>query len=257
MADTIQQAQDAQNSVGYGSLGDIGGSTVNFMNTTTNPLIDRALQQYIQFQQGQQKPIDIYNTLESLAGLPQLRKTSSTIQGAIGNVEDALKRVEPNVSATTRQSIVTEAQRQGMVAAQRTPMEERLGELTTGLGRVTSGISQAESTLGTKAGLFMQGQQQDLSTYKLVLDTMSERAAALVSGFGSDQKYEYNFLMDKLTRQRQLTDQEYTRLVDLQKLKVAHDYNLEAIKKQAEETRTTTLMNSALNSGYQVSDSGW
>jgi len=229
MADTIQQAQDAQNSVGYGSLGDIGGSTVNFMNTTTNPLIDRALQQYIQFQQGQQKPIDIYNTLESLAGLPQLRKTSSTIQGAIGNVEDALKRVEPNVSATTRQSIVTEAQRQGMVTAQRSPMEERLTELNTGLGRVTSGISQAESTLGTKAGLYMKGQEQDLSTYKLVLDTMSERAAALVSGFGSDQKYEYNFLMDKLTRQRQLTDQEYTRLVDLQKLKVQHDYQLEEI----------------------------
>lgn len=251
MTDNLTDAQTAQANVPYGSIGDIGGSLTDYINTTTNPLIDRTLQQYIQFQQGQQKPLDIYNTLESLAGLPQLRKTSSSIQGAIGNVEDALKRVEPNVSATTRNSIVTEAQRQGMVQAQSNPLQDRLTELNTGLGRVTSGISQAESNLGTKAGLVMQGQSQDLSTYKLVLDTMSERAAQLISGFGSDQEYEYKFLMDKITRQRQLTDQEYTRLVDLQKMKVAHDYQLDEIKAQADEAskKSTAYQFASVGSG--------
>jgi len=176
MADNLDQALTDQQNVGYGSLNDIGGSLSDFMTGTTNPLVDRALQSYINYQQSQAKPLDIYTQLEGAAGLPQLRKTSSTIQGAIGNVEDALKRVEPNVSATTRNSIVTEAQRQGMVSAKSLPLQQRLGELSTALGRVQGSISQGESTLGTKVGLALQGQQNDLGTYKLVLDTMSERA---------------------------------------------------------------------------------
>lgn len=252
MAESLDQARADQASIPYGKIGDIGGKSTDYMTGTAFPLVDSALKSYAMFQRSQEKPLDIYNALEDLAGLPQLRKTASSLQGSIGDVEDALSRVEPDVSLRSRNSLVTEAQRRGMVEAASKPLRENLADLSTSLGRVQSGIQSGESNLGTKVGLVMQGQAIDRDTYKLEFDTMSNRAAQLISGFNDDRQYEYNFLMDKLQRQRVLADEEYTRLAELQKMKVAHDYELENIRAQGDQAMRSAQYQASLPATFSV-----
>src|SRR3990167_8536113 len=104
----LEQAMKNRVNVGYGSQGQIGGSTVDFLKSQAFPLTDVAYEEYKTQQQGQTKPIQLYTEAEEAAGLPGMRKTASTLRGAIGNVEDALKRVEPDVSLRSQQSLVTE-----------------------------------------------------------------------------------------------------------------------------------------------------
>lgn len=257
MPDTIEQAIQDQKNVPYGSIDQVGGKKTAYITGTTAPMEDAAYGEYAKFQQGQIKPLELYDQFEEMAGLPQLRKTASSLRGAIGNAEDALRRAEPDTAARSRNSLVTDAQRRGIVASVQKPIQENLSYLGTALGRVQEGITAGEANIGTKTGLVMQGQQIDRDTYKLKFDMLTDRAARLESGFSEDREIEYNFLMDKIQRMRQLTDQEYNRLVELQKMKVANDYSLQQIRAQGENSMnlarfTASVPQVTTGAGYLV-----
>lgn len=234
MADSIEQALQDQRNVPYGSISQIGGKKTDYITGTSVPIEDASFKEYADFQQGQTKPLQMYNEFEEAAGLPSLRKTAASLRGAVGNAEDALRRVVPDTALRSRNSLVTEAQRRGIVESAQAPIRENLSYLGTALGRVGESIQAGEANIGTKVGLVMQGQQIDRDTYKMRFDQMANRVSRLESGFSEDREYEYNFLMDKITRMRQLTDQEYNRLVELQKMKVANDYSLQQIRAQGD-----------------------
>src|SRR3990167_4822675 len=124
--------------------------------------IDEAFKEYAMTVRNQKNPLDVYNELETAAGLPQQKKIASTLREQIGSLEDTIRRVEPNVQATTRESLVTQGQQEGMIAERRRPLMENLGTLGTARGRITQGISATIADLGTKAGLVFKGQEQQL-----------------------------------------------------------------------------------------------
>ena len=236
MDDQLKAAQQRRYDVPYGDIGQVGGNVTDYITGTAAPLEDRAFQDYALAQRSQAKPLDLYTQFEEQAGLPQMRQTASTLRGAIGNVEDAIKRVEPDVSLRSRNSLVTEAQRRGMVSAGQAPLQERLGELSTGLGRVQQGIDATTQDLGTKVGLVMQGQQIDRETFKMNLDLMINRSAQLISGFTGDRQVRMDFLMDKLNRMRTLADTEWQELNELNRMKIQHSYQMEQLQQQADST---------------------
>lgn len=170
---------------------------------------DPYLQMLLNKMNTQEKPLDIYSRLETEAGLPELRATSKTLSGEIANIEDYLDMVEPNISARTHESLVTEAQRQGMVGAEKKPWTEKLAKLATSLGRVQGGITEATQGIGTKTQLAMTGQEMELEPLKLAYTTMVDRNARLTTGFTSDRQTTLDALYDKLNRQRTLSDQEW------------------------------------------------
>lgn len=215
------------------SLKDVGGSALEFATGLEAP-IDKAVQDYVMTARAQEKPLDIYSKLETEAGLPTLRKTASTLQGQVADIEDAIRAVKKNVAARSTQSIVTEAQRSGMESAEKAPLQENLSYLSTGLGRVTSAIQAGESTIATKTGLAMQGQDRELDTYKFQISNLADRAARMMTGFTTDQKNELDILMAKIARQQSLTDQETARAFELSKLE--KQFNME---KQAAEDKFT------------------
>lgn len=194
---------------------------------------DEALKAYVMALRGQKNPLDVYNELETAAGLPQMKETASTLRGQIGSLEDTIRRVEGDVNASTGQSLVTEAQRRGMVTAKQQPLLENLNTLTTGLGRIEQGISAASSDIGTKTGLFVQGQEQALKPYEVQVTALQDRAARLVSGFTADTQNQLTTLMAKWNRSNELTDKETDQAFELLKLEKNYNNEIEKMKQQS------------------------
>ena len=110
-------------------------STLDYVNKLSETE-GAALQDVVMAMKARKSPLEVYTGLEEASGLPQLRGTASTLSKEIANIEDTLESIEPDVAARTRESLVTEAQRRGMVTSQRAPHEKLLGKLSTSLGRV-------------------------------------------------------------------------------------------------------------------------
>lgn len=159
--------------------------------------------------QGREDPLAMYSRLEEEAGIPMLRESSKTLSGQIAGIEDYLEQIEPDVSARTRESLVTEAQRRAMVAEGKRPWIEKLDKFGTALGRVRQGITDAMSGIGTKTELGLKGQEMRLEPLQLKHSMIVDRNARLLTGFTEDRETQLMVLKDKLDRRRQLSDREW------------------------------------------------
>lgn len=179
---------------------------------------NQAFSDYLKMAQGQEKPLDFYTKTLDAAGVPQMRKTQSTLQGQIYDLEDSLRRVEPDVSATTRESIVTDAQRRGMVGERQKPIVENLGWIGQSLGRVSNAISTETTNATNLTGLNQQGQQMELDPYKMRINMVSEQNARKMTGFTTDLQNELQVGLSKIKRGEELDDREFARVAELAKL---------------------------------------
>jgi len=176
---------------------------------------DPALNSLVMAMRSRQTPQDIFTSAEATAGLPELRKASSSLSSEIFNLEDFLKTIEPDVTARTRESLVTEAQRRGIVAKNREAPLERLGQFSTNLGRIQGGISSAEQSVSNKVNLTLQGQEQALEPLKLQFTTLVDRNSRLLSGFTADRQTELDSIYAKWNRTNTLSDMEWNRANEL------------------------------------------
>ena len=159
--------------------------------------------------EGQEAPLDIFERLEGEAGLPELRDTAETLTGEIGKLEDILWGIEPQVAATTKESLVTEGQRQGMVQEWSKPFREMFTRVSTALGRIVGRISKAEAGIATKVQLAMQGQDRELRPFELWYSVLTDRNARLLTGFTSDKSVQLEALWAKWERDNELSDNEW------------------------------------------------
>lgn len=195
------------NSINY-SLNDAGvGSVLDFATSQEQGISD-ALKQYTMAVRSQKNPLTLYSELESAAGIPGMKTTASTLREQIASLEDSIKRAEGEVSATTGQSLVTEAQRSGMVAAKKKPLTENLTGISTNLGRIENAITAAGSDIGTKVGLYQDYETSQLEPYKTALTVMQDRAARLTSGFSADNENKLSLYLKKVERAEELDDRE-------------------------------------------------
>lgn len=188
-------------------LSDIGGSAVDFAKNLDTG-INSAYDTYAGAVRNMESPLAIYDRLETQAGLPELRKTATTLSGQINDIEDTLRRVEPDVSATSNNSFMTEAQRRGVVTARKAPLIENLGWLGQSAGRVQQGIQQATSDIGTKVGLAVQGQDRQLEPLKQKIQLATESAARMMTGFTADRQANLDILLAKISSQQRVSELE-------------------------------------------------
>lgn len=156
-------------------------------------------------------PLDIYSRLETAQGLPELRSAAKSLSGEVNSLEDILRQIEPDVAGTTRESLVTESQRRGIVQAKSEPYLEKLDTISTALGRISNNITTAESNIATKVQLAMEGQDNALEPLQLYYSVLVDRNARLLTGFNADRETQLDMLWDKLKRDRQLSDAEWER----------------------------------------------
>lgn len=182
---------------------------------------------------GQASPMDIFNQLETQAGIPELRTSAKSLSSEVYSLEDQIRQIEPDVSGRTRQSLVTEAQRRGLVTEGQKPLRENLGTTSTALSRVLASLGLAQSDVNTKTSLVMQGQQQKLEPYKLQYQALVDRNARLMTGFTADRQTAYDTLIAKWQRNNQLDDREWQLAADLAKEERGYTQALQTAAAQA------------------------
>jgi len=172
---------------------------------------DVAFKDWIDALLKRQAPLDIYTGLEAVEGLPELRGAAKTLTGEVESIEDILRGIEPQVAATTRESMVTEAQRAGIVQARAKPFLKRFSEISTALGRIVGRITKAEAGIATKVQLAMEGQKMTMEPFELQFSLLTDRNARLLTGFTTDRQTQLDLLFDKLERERTLSDADWER----------------------------------------------
>lgn len=202
-------------------------STLDFAKNL-NASEDNAFKDYLTAVTSQQSPIDAFMKMEQEAGLPLLKKASSTLSGQINDLEDTLFQVEDDVSARSRESMLTEAQRRGLVTETKRPMIESLERLGTALGRIGQQIKDAEGNILIKTQLIMESQDRALEPLKLNIQRLSDQNSRLLTGFSSDKETNLQVLLKKLDAQQQLNMAEMQQLNDLAKLSKQYELQKEA-----------------------------
>lgn len=214
MADALGAINEARQNIPSISMGDVGGSATDFINQAYQP-VDSAFDQYASKVLSNEKPLDLYTRLENQAGIPEMRQTSSTLRGQIGKTEDTLRGIEPDITNRTQNSLVTDAQRRGMVTAESKPLNDFLDRISTALGRNEQSLTAAGQGISTKVGLQLQGDEIQNQVYKERVSFLSDKAARLTTGFTEDRQLRYSMLQDKIDKGFELTKMEIAELSQL------------------------------------------
>lgn len=116
---------------------------------------------------------------EADLGIPEQQRAQQTMRDQIFSLEDSLKRVASTVAATTRNSFVTQGQRNLMIDAAQKPIQQNLTDAGTNYSRTTE-----------------------------ALNALQDRAARLTSGFTADKQNQLELSLAAIKRGEQLTDQQ-------------------------------------------------
>lgn len=179
---------------------------------------DNAFGDYMKYLSSQESPVDFYRRMGDEAGLPEMRKTQSTLQGQIYSLEDSLRRVEPDVSATSRNSVMTEAQRRGQVQERQKPMVESLGWLGQSVGRISSAIAEKDALIMNLTGLNEQQVSRMSDAFKTNIQIKSDQAARKMTGFTTDLQNTLQVNLAKIARKEAIDDREWQKTWDLFKM---------------------------------------
>jgi hypothetical protein len=194
-----------------------------------------AFNNYFNYVASQPTPLDFYNQIAEQQGIPQMRQTQKTLQGQVFDLEDTLRRVEPDVTATTGQSIVTEAQRRGMVTERQKPLVENLGWLGQSLGRVSGAITEANQQALNLTQLNEQGAQKMIDAFKTKLELATQQGTRALQAFIHDTDQVVSITLAKIARKEKVSDDEANRAFEMLKLQKTAELNM-----QAENAKTNT-----------------
>ena len=167
---------------------------------------------------GGESPTATYERLSSQYGLPEIMKGLETYRKQGAGVESLLSNLEPDVTARTTGSLLTEAERRYKVATEEAPLRKQLGELALGERTKTYQLGDVANLINTQLQLKQQERSQTLEPLKLRLSSLTDRFAREITGYNQSAEMELNTLSDKLGRERTLADREWQRMSDLAKM---------------------------------------
>lgn len=151
----------------------------------------------------------LYNRLQTEAGIPGLSQTAQSYKDEIYKVKDRLDRLGEDVIARTSGYNVSDAQRRRLEASEAEPLQTNLGRLGTGLAPVADMLSSANTSVATQMGLQTEQQERELEPIKLRINAISDRFAREITGFNSDRELQLTSVLDKLERDRFLSDRDW------------------------------------------------
>lgn len=188
--------------------------------------------------------------------LPQLREGFSTGRESYQDVLNQIRNVPEMVKGSTRESEVTESQRQAQVSSKMqklAPLAESLGQTVEQIGQM---LTDAEANMNTEMQFEIAQQKKELEpfTWQFSWDQIS--GAMEMSGWSTELNTELSTLLNNQQTGVQMSEAEKNRMHELSMQEISFENNLEMLKKQTEssieisgETGATRLNNiNALNS---------
>lgn len=103
-----------------------------------------ALANYQTIQSSRKKPQDILRESEERLGIPTATQRQVGLRGAITNTENLIRGVDPSVSGRTQGSLVTDAQKQRLIAMEREPLSDQFREQSRALEGETASIAELQ-----------------------------------------------------------------------------------------------------------------
>lgn len=165
--------------------------------------------QFENLQRNQEALPALYQRLETEAGIPELSQQAAAFKDQIFRVKSLLDRVGEDITARTSGTLTTEAQRRRLEASESETLNTELGRLGTGLAPVADLLSSAQGRLGTMMSLNAQEQEQELEPVKMRINALSDRFARELSGYSEQRELTLTSLLDKLERERFLSDRDW------------------------------------------------
>lgn len=194
-------------------------SLVDFANTQraeSRALLDRQNKEqeglfsnYENIRKSQEALPALYERLKNESGIPQLSEQAQIFKNEIYKTKDTIDRLAEDVLARTTGTLTTESQRRRLQSAEEEPLQTNLGRLGTGLAPIADMLSAAQQGLGTQLELGMQQQDRELEPIKLRINAISDKFARELTGFTADRELQLTSLVDKITRERELSDKEW------------------------------------------------
>lgn len=122
-----------------------------------NPSIKQASQALSQT--ALSNPVDIYNKALEKLGISDARTRVQEYRTQMDNTQNLLNNLESNISGRTQGSLVTEAQRQRLLAAEQAPLTGSLNSINTAFGNAQQDMTNILGQAGTQTDLAWEGEQ--------------------------------------------------------------------------------------------------
>ncbi len=158
---------------------------------------------------GQESGNAIYDRLKENLGINSLGQTIGAFKGQIFQVNDLLDRLDEDITSRTQGTRTSDAMRRRIQGHEEGDLRNQLGRLGTGLTPVTEAMQAAQGELGTRMNLTLAEQQKELDPIKMRINAISDRFAREMTGFQQEHEDTLNSLMDKLNRDRELSDRDW------------------------------------------------
>lgn len=228
-------------------------SSLEFAQEVGKP-INEAFKDYAMFLRGQPSPIDVYTQFEEAAGLPEKRRLASDLRGQIFDLEDTIDRVESTVEGTSRESLLTQAQKDQLVTAKKEPLIEGYEKLTRNLGRIEQGIAVSSEEVLTKTSLVQEGVDRESQLFATQLDVLTENAARIISGFDADKSTRLEIALQKIRRGEELEDRDREEAFALMTMEQEFNNQLTLLREQASIDLETYGEKKKIDQKYKTGD---
>jgi hypothetical protein len=225
------------------STADLGGSlgdkATNLSNESTN-----AFNAYKNYADSLPNVGTTYQDLEKQNGIPQLQQTSNNLQGSVNDLENSIYRVTPNVTANTGNSLATNSQREGMIAAQELPMQMALTPQANSLAAINNDISTAQQNVQGQVNAQNTQNTNQLGVGAMGVSTAQQNQAMQMSGYTTDEDNQLQGLLKKLDIEGTLDNSEWQTLSTLATNKQSYQ---QALGKIQQTNQFQTVGNNLVN----------
>lgn len=134
-----------------------------------------ALTNYQNIQANRRKPQDILRESEQRLGIPTATQRQVGLRGAITNTENLIRNVDPSVSGRTSGSLVTEAQKQRLIAMEREPLTDQFREQSRALEGETASLTELQRRAREDAQLAISADDAAENAARGLYDTLYQR----------------------------------------------------------------------------------
>lgn len=165
--------------------------------------------QYKQKMGSQEQLPALYQRLNTELGIPELSNQAQAFKTEIWRVKGLLDRLDENVTSRNLGTYTTQALRDRIVAKEGGNLRTELGRLGTGLEPVADMLTAAQGQVSTLLPLYAQQQDRELKPLEMQINSLSDRFAREITGFNSNKETTLTALVDKIQRERELSDREW------------------------------------------------
>lgn len=190
-----------------------------------SPNYDQAYGEYTDYLGKSKAPIDFYNEATNKLGIPDARARVARDRKSISDTQGLIDAVDPSVTGRTQGSLVTEAQRQGLVTKEKSPLLESMGRLSGIYGTSSGNLSDLMGQAQTQADYGFNGQNATTNALQFrVQQAQASDAAKRAAAAQEQQNAWITALQDQLSGLGNQLDQSQSRYEDRFKQYEADNY---------------------------------